>query len=60
MWLAILSIIGELLKFLFRLGTDWLDSNKERKEARKVAKDEIKKATTQRQRILGINKYNRI
>ena len=60
MWPAILAIIGTVLTFLCKLGTDWLDGNKERKKERKVVKDDLKKATTQRERILLINRYNRI
>jgi hypothetical protein len=60
MWTAILSLVGTLLTFLVKLGTEWLDGNKERQKERKVVKDEIKKATSQRDRIMAINRYNRI
>lgn len=60
MWSAILTLVGTLLTFLVKLATEWLDGNKERQKERKVVKDEIKKATSQRDRILLINRYNRI
>jgi hypothetical protein len=60
MWTSILAILGTVLTFLCKLGVEWLDGNKERKKERKVIKDELKKAKTQRERIMLINRYNNI
>ena len=61
MWVAILAIVGELLKFLCKWGMNWLDSDTERKKKREeIKKNEIEKATNQRDLINAINRFNSI
>lgn len=61
MWVAILAILGELVKFGCKVGLNWLENNKEvKKERDKIYNEEIKTATTQRQRIMAINRFNRV
>ncbi len=57
---AILAAIGPVVVFLCKLATEWLDGNKERRKEKKEVKSEIKKATTQRDRIMLINRYNNL
>jgi hypothetical protein len=60
MWTAILTLIGTLLTFLCKWGTEWLDGDKVKRQKREEVKHDIKNSTTQRERILNINRYNRI
>lgn len=57
---AILATIVPVVTFLCKWATEWLDGDKERKKEKRVVKDAIKKATTQRDRIMLINRYNNI
>ena len=60
MWSAILAAIVPVITFLCKWGMEWLDGDKERRKQKAEVKSEIKKATTQRERIMLINRYNRI
>lgn len=61
MWVAILAIVGELIKFLCKWGVNQLDTDTERKKKREeIKKNEIEKAETQRDLILAINRYNNV
>lgn len=61
MWISILAIVGELVKFICKWGMNWLDSDSERKKKREeIKKNEIEKAETQRDLIMAINRFNRV
>lgn len=61
MWLSILGLVGEVLKFAVKWATQWLDHNEERRKERKnIHENEIKTATSQRDLIMAINRYNRV
>ncbi len=58
---AILAILGELVKFGCTAGLNWIEKNSEvKKERDKIYNEEIKPATTQRDRINAINRFNRV
>ena len=59
MWIAILGIVGEVIKFLCAWGLHWMDDNAARKKVRQgIYEDEIKTSTNQRDLFLAITRYN--
>lgn len=60
MWISILAIVGELIKFLCKWGSHTIDTNEERKKLRSEALQEAKSAKTQSDMLRAINRFNSI
>lgn len=60
MWVSILAIVGEILKFLCKWGSHKIDTDTERKKKREAILQEAKGAKTQADMLRAINEFNSI